>query len=99
MALYGDNDGEGIPTDTLSAFNTRRSIQLRQSSESGGHRRSNGSIGGRMFHNYDIEQGNRRSSGTYGLEDLAASDSDDDEEREGVIAGPGAARGRRGTLR
>lgn len=98
MALYGDNDGEGIPTDTLSAFNTRRSIQLRQSSESGGHRRSNGSVGNaRIFHNYDIEQGGR-SSGTYGLEDLADSD-DEDEEREGVIAGPGTGRGRRGTIR
>lgn len=53
-------------------------MQLRHSGEQA--RRSNGSIsqGTALFHNYDIEDG-RRSSGVYGLDDLASDDDSGDE--------------------
>ena len=98
LGVYGDD--EAIPTDTISAFTTRHSMQSRQSGEY--PRRSNGSLSGaagnagergKLFHNYDVEHGgsgqDRRASGTYGLEDLA---SDDDESEDGALAGPGKTR-------
>jgi len=68
-------------------------MQLRHSGEHA--RRSNGSISqgerGILFHNYDIEDG-RRSSGVYGLDDLASDDENSGEELAGMSAPGGRIR-------
>jgi hypothetical protein len=99
LGVYGDD--EAIPTDTISAFNSRRSMQLRGSGEAA--RRSNGSISagsgetGKLFHNYDVESaGQRRNSETYGLDDLA---SEDDDSEDGVLAGSATAKRKAGLSR
>jgi len=74
-------------------------MQLRHSGEH--TRRSNGSISqgerGKLFHNYDIEDG-RRSSGVYGLDDLA-SDDDSGEELGGISGSGSGGRARSGSHR
>ncbi|KAJ5948154.1 hypothetical protein N7466_001169 [Penicillium verhagenii] len=69
-------DEEGVPTDGIASFQTRRSMQSRRSTDP--HRRSSSSIflnghGDRegLIHSYDLENG----SGI-GLEDLAEDDGE-----------------------
>ena len=72
---------DGLPTDGLTSFQTRRSMHLRRSSEA--TRLSSGSFSfpprpadqQRLMHSYESE-GVR---GTFGLSDLAEDSEDDDD--------------------
>ncbi|KAJ5725259.1 magnesium transporter NIPA5 [Penicillium malachiteum] len=65
-------DDEGVPTDGIASFQTRRSMQSRRSSSSIAFLNGNGDREG-LIHSYDIE-----NHAGIGLEDLA-EDSDDGE--------------------
>lgn len=69
--LLNKVDDEGVPTDAIASYQTRRSMQSRRSNEP--HRRSSSSLayvnghGDRegLMHSYDVE------NQAYGLSDLA----------------------------
>jgi len=80
-AALGNNFSDGVPTDGISGFHTRRSMQLRRSQDSGyrspflgGSASGRHSIGERraMMHDYDVEN-------QFELGDLV-EDSDEAEE-------------------
>jgi hypothetical protein len=76
----GNALSDGIPSDAISGFPTRRSMQARRSQElymqsnGSGVRRSQGGEGAGLMHDYDVEN-------QFELGDLA--DSDDEENRKG----------------
>ena len=89
-------DDDGIPTDPLTTFSTRRSMQLRRSFDPhrrsssltfspGGHRHVSGENAG-LMHNYDVEHN------AFGLSDLV-----EDPEEMGGGSGSRSPNGRRVT--
>jgi len=78
---HGHNGSDGIPSDAISGFPTRRSMQLRRSQElylqsnGSGTRRSSGTgEGAGLMHDYDVEN-------QFELGDLADSDDEDNNKK------------------
>lgn len=89
----GHTLSDGIPSDAISGFPTRRSMQARRSQElyfqnnGSGVRRSTGAEDAGLMHDYDIEN-------QFELGDLADSDDDDGRKKDASFDEDGRLGGR-----